>query len=493
MRTNTIGLRWLVLFLSVASLAAAANDGRLVEAVKKRDTAAVRALLKQHVDVNAPQPDGATALHWAAQWDDLDTATLLIRAGARVNAADDYGVTPLSLACTNGNASMVETLLQAGANPNAALPTGETALMTAARTGKVDAVKALLARGANLNAKETSSGQTALMWAAAEGVPEVVQVVIEHGADVHARSTAGFTPLLFAARVGDLKTTRTLLDAGATVNEAAANGTTALVVATIRGHTAFAEFLLDQGADPNAGPGFTPLHWAAGDWDRLAGDTTGIQPEENEWSAFRGLRGDAKLSFVKALLAHGANPNARAATNPRSEGGNHGGVLAGGTPFLMAAIAGDVRVMRTLLASGADPQLATARQTTPLMMAAGMSMPYGPPVPESNALEAVKLCLEVGNDINAANANGETPLHAAAYRGLEGANSIVQFLVDHGARINAKNKRGWTPLTIAEGIFFLGGAGGSASPSTAELLRKLGADPSPPDIERDESVPLPRQ
>ena len=151
--------RWIGPLVLVASVAAAAAD-RLVDAVKNRDRAAARALLTQKIDVNLAQPDGATALHWAAHWDDLETADLLIRARAQVDVTNDFGVTPLSLACTNGSAAMVDKLLQAGANPTAALPSGETPLMTCARSGKVEAVRPLLARGVDVNVKEASRGQT---------------------------------------------------------------------------------------------------------------------------------------------------------------------------------------------------------------------------------------------------------------------------------------------------------------------------------------------
>ena len=476
--------RSVVALLAMTSMAAAATDLRLVDAAKNRDTEAVRRLLKQGVPVNASQPDGFTALHWAAQWDKADMADLLIHAGGKVSAADNYGVTPLLLACTNGSVPMVDMLLKAGANPNAAQAYGETVLMTCARTGALDAVKALLARGVEVNAKETAEGQTALMWAAAEGHTQVVQALIERGADVRARSTKGYTALLLAAREASLETTKALLASGADVNEAAKDGTTALVVATIRSHPEYAKFLLNQGGDPNLGPGFVPLHWAVGVWDSYLSDfSNGITNEETEWSAFGGLPRAERLDFVKALLARGANPNARTQRNPnygmRVKGGN--GNLVGATPFLIAAQANDIAVMRELLAHGADPNVPTNLGTTPLMVAAGIGhLPGMSRSTEANALEAIKLCVELGADINAVNKTGDTALHGAAWRHF--ADSIVQFLVDHGANMDVKNKRGWTPLVIAEGIR----TGGNAvfSPSTTALLRKLGAAASPPDISR---------
>src|SRR5437016_4198340 len=478
-----------IFLLAVVSLAiAGADDLRLVNTAKDQDVAAVRALLKQGAPVNASQPDGVTALHWAALGNNLQMADLLISSGARVNAADNYGVTPLSLACTNGNALLVEKLLKAGANPNAAQASGETVLMTCTYAGALDAVRALLAFGADGNAKESSGGQTALMWAAAQGHTEVVRALIQHGADVHTRSAAGYTALLLAAREGHLETTQALLAAGADVNEAAKDGTTALFVATMRGHTKYGEFLLDKGANPNLGPGFLPLHWAAATYDtELTDNSNGVLSEDNEWSAYGGLREPEKLEFVKALLAHGANPNAQArGFGARTElgvyikGSMHG--LDGATPFLLAARGNDVAVMRELIARGADPKLTTKNGMTPLMAAAGVD--HDPGITrsiETEALEAVKLCVELGNDVNAVNKDGDTALHGAARR--ERADSIVQFLVDHGANMNAKNKMGWTPLFIAEGIDTTGFH--VKSDTTAALLRKLGAAPSPEGMSRE--------
>jgi ankyrin repeat protein len=464
---------------SIPVLVSAAGDTRLAEAVRARDIETVHALLKQDAGINSQLPDGSTALHWASHWDDLETADLLIRGGANVNATDDYGVTPLLLAAESGSAQLVEALLKAGANPNVALATGETPLMTAARTGRPAVVTTLIAHGADVLAREKTRGQTALMWAAAEDHAEAARLLIEHGADVHARSTAGFTPLLFAARAGDVKTTEVLLAAGADINETAADGTSALLTALIRRRTGYARLLLDRGADPDKGSGYTPLHWAAGEW---AGELSATVAPDSEWGAFGGLYGPEKLEFVELLLAHGADPNARVTRNVRRFGGGGGnaGSLVGATPFLLAAMAGDVSVMRVLLQAGADPLAVTDGKTTALMLAAGLAHAPGiTPVPETRALEAVNLTLESGIGVRAANTAGETALHAAAYWG---ADSIVKYLVEKGADVNARDKKVWTPLVIAEGIYQGGGV--KYFPATAELLRKLGAEPSPPNIDR---------
>lgn len=473
-----------LVLLAVASVAVAATDLRLAEAARHQNTEAVRTLLTEGAPVNESQPDGVTALHWAVQWDHAEMADLLIDAGANVNAADQYDVTPLVLACTNASAGMVKRLLMAGANPNVAQSTGETALMTCARGGVWDAVEPLVTRGVDLNAAEAFHGQTALMWAAWEGHTRVVRGLIERGADVHAQTTTGYTALLLAAREGYTETTQALLEAGADVNVAAEDGTTALVIAIIRRHTTYAEFLLDQGADPNLGPGFTPLHWAAGKWDTELNDRSNGVAEGNRWSVFGGLHDSDRLRVVKLLLAHDADPNARTTRTPgfgiRVKG--HLGNITGGTPFLIAARANHVDVMRELLAHGADPLIPTSNGTTPLMMAAGVG--HEPGITrsmESEALRAVYLCVELGADVNAVNEAGDTALHGAAWR--EEADSIVQFLVARGAEVDATNNRAWTPLVIAEGIH----TGGNyiQSDTTAALLRTLGATPSPLDISRE--------
>jgi ankyrin repeat protein len=472
---------WLsVPLLSVALLAANATaDVRLVEAAKNRDVAAVRALLNQGVDVNSRYPDGATPLHWAAHWGDLETADLLILSGADVNATDDLGVTPLALACQVGDPAMVQKLLTAGANPTVALRAGETPLMLAARSGNLDAVKALLLRGANVNAKETTQGQTALMWAAAEKHADVVGALIQAGAEVNARSNGHYTPLLFSARSNDVESARVLLAAGANVNDVDRDGNSSFVVAALMGHTEIASVLLENGADVNsAGGGFTALHWAVGFWDQGFSGPFGVKAENSEWSAISGLRGEAKFEFAKLLLDHGADVNAKLTRIPRQGGLGGGGTigvsLVGGTPYLLAANSGDVGLMRLMLDHGADPHAVLRNGTTALMLTVGIARAIGTAyVTESQVLEAAKLAIEMGSDVNAVNAARDTAMHAAAYSGF---NTIIPLLLAKGANINAINKEGFTPYLIANGQGPRVAGDNPHQPATAALLRQLGAD-----------------
>ena len=477
----------MVVVLSAASLAAGGNsDHPLIEAVKQQDSARVRALLAQRVDVSAPEADGATALHEAVHRDDLETADLLIRAGARANAATDYGVTPLSLACTNGNVAMVARLLNAGADSKARLLTGETPLMTCARAGSVGAVTALLDHGAEVDGKERSQDQTALMWAVSERHAEVARTLIDRGADVHARSKRGFTPLLFAARQGSLASARLLLAAGVRANETEPGGHSALLVATVRGHVELARFFLAQGANPNANEaGYTALHWVAGAWETELTGPFGIVTERDaEWRAMRGVPA-GQMELVDALLAHGADPNAQIVTPPPRFYFSlfqffYPDMLVGATPFLLAAMAADLPVMRVLASAGADPRRPANDGTTPLMAAAGVGRILAETrVTNRTSLEAVKLAWELGGDVNAVNQAGETALHGAAHIRSD---DMVQFLADSGAMLSGRNSRGETPLAVAERTIqdiraALDGleAYVRVQTSTGDLLRELGA------------------
>ena len=436
----------------------------LVDAVKRGDAAAAQTLLAKKVNVNSADADGTTALHWAVHRDDPKMVELLIRHGAAVQATNRYSITPLYLACVNGNAPLVDRLLTAGASPNTMLPDGETVLMTAARTGNVDVVKALVARGARVQEKEPSKGQTALMWAAAENNVGAISVLIEAGADVNARSTAGsFTPYLFAVRGGHIEASRALIDRGADVNQALPDGTSALVLAVINAHYELAAFLLDKSADPNAsGPGWTALHQIA--WSRRHNAGFNLPGPVATGSL-------DSLDLVRRLVQRGANVNARMTKEPRDGNRNMLNRL-GATPFVMAAKSADVPLMRVLLENHADPALTTNRGTTAMMVAAGVGIwaPGENPGTHEEALGAVTLALEVGGGrVNDVDQDGETALHGAVYRG--GAITVIQFLIDHGARLDVRNKKGWTPLTAADGVEYTP-AVLKRYPEAAALLRR---------------------
>jgi uncharacterized protein len=488
-------MRNLCLLLAVGAAAWAATDAPtspLADAVKDGDRAAALALLK-HSDVNAPEADGTTALHWAARQDDGDMADRLIKAGANVKAANRYGVTPLYLACVNGSAPMIAKLLEAGADANSATTEGETALMTVARTGNVDAAKVLLAHGADVNSKEQWRQQTPLMWAVAEAHPEMAQELIAHGADVNARQVTwnwerqvtkeprekwmplgGFTPLLFAARQGCVECSRVLVKAGADINATNPNGFSAILLAIINSHYDVAAFLLDQGADVNIADevGRTPLY-AAVDMHTLPDSNLPWPSELNNQLT--------SLDLIQVLLAHGASVNAQLKKQQpyrsKVDRGADTMLGTGATPLLRAAKAGDAEVVKVLLAKGADPKLTTKFGMTPVMAAAGLGTKEedttGRKKTEAQAVASIQLCLDAGADVNAIDNQGDTALHGAAQKGDD---QVVQFLVDHGAKLDIKDKKGRTPLDAAMGLMGNGGFDGSrrdVHETTAALLRKL--------------------
>jgi len=455
-----------LIFCALSSADGADRTPRLIAAVKAGDREAVRALLKQPAELKVAERDGTTALHWAVRSDDLETVRMLLTAGADAKASTSDGITPLALAAINGSVSVTEALLKAGADPNVALPEGETILMTAARTGQPDVLKTLLKHGADFNARENWFGETALMWAAAENHPEAIRILIESGADVNARSRlldvprrrtgqsvlplGSWTPLMYAARQGALEATEALAAEGADLNLTDPDGATALVLAIINANFDVAAALVEKGADPNVADKDAKMAalYAAVDMHRLAiGHGRPNTKPSGQLDA---------VDLIKRLLAHGADPNARLAA-PLMQRHHTAGDRAlgeGSTPFMRAAKSGDVAVMRLLLAAGADPMLTQPNQANAMMLAAGLGWRDGSPAApsfdqgsEQDAIEAITLCVEVGLNINATTTTGDTALHAAISG--RGGESIIRFLVEHGADLAAKNKQGRTPLDVA--------------------------------------------
>jgi ankyrin repeat protein len=470
--------------------AAAPSPSALTDAVAARDADAVRALLAAGVDPNAAHVDGTTALMTAVAARDHAAMAALLEAGADVRGANRYGADALYVAARNGDAEAARALLAAGADPSAALPEGQTALMTAALTGNPELVRVLIEAGAavsgmGVDTHEGWRGETALMWAAAAGHVEVMRELIAAGANVDEESwlIAGpnidggrsmgvsfsqipkgrLTALHFAAREGRLDAVRTLIEASANRNVTDEYGSTPLILAVLNGHLDVAGALLEAGADPNIADswGRTVL-FAAADLNTMDA-VARAQPRRDDALA--------AVDVVRLALAKGADPDVQLTKAPPTwivVGGDHSPILkAGSTPLLRAAMSGDLDIMRLLLDAGADPQLATnelpnggenggggmgdygSGATTPFLAAAGLGWRKGVSRGrEEDAIEALRLLMDLGADVNETNQAGDTALHGATYRG---SLAIMQFLLDRGADPTATNKTGWTPLNIALG------------------------------------------
>jgi ankyrin repeat protein len=525
MRTRQTAGVWLAALTLALTAGAIRSEGvRVIDAVKSGSADAVRAVLKQKVDVNAAEPDGTTALHWAAHGSHLELAQLLVRAGANVNAVNRYGVAPLRLAVENGNAPLAEILLRAGANANAALPTGETVLMTAARTGDPATIKALVARGANVNATEGQQGQTAVMYAALENHAAAVTVLAEAGADLNARSkplawpefkfntggmiytlqpVGGWAAVMYAARDGAVDAVRALATAGADLDVQDPDGTTPLIIAIVNARFDAAVALLEKGANPNVADkmGMTPLY-AAVDMHTLSPLMGRPAPPLRDSI-------DA-VEMARTLLRRGANPNAqllRPIIGRHTAYQGDGSMGEGTTALARAAKSGDAAMIKALLEGGADPRITQKNGTTVAMIATSArgqrvyaaTASVGTPATEEDVLASLALLLNTSLDVNAADVNGQTALHNAAIRGSE---TIVRYLVEKGARLDAKDKPGRLPIDMARG---LGGgrgrgnaAAGESRGSTVALLTELMTSkgipvPAAPNAPASPDAPAPAQ
>ncbi len=543
-------MKFAAVICAIALCASAYAASPVADAAMKGDKAAVKTLLQQKTDVNAPQPDGATALQWAAYRSDLELADLLLSAGANVKIANHDGATPLSLACESGSAPMIEKLLAAGGDVNEKGPHGETPLMMASRNGNVEAMKVLLDRHADVSAKESLRGTTALMWAAEQSHAAAAKLLIANGADVNAASApevrprgaylapsavarfangdsverrrpvtppravtsgddvadaaaffgnrnqvkdgGGITPLVFAAREGDLDTVKALVEAGANVNQTTNYGWTPLLTATQNKNYKIGKYLLEHGADPNLANhgGWRPLYLATDNRNIEGGDYP-VRPADMD-----------HLEYIRLLLDKGADLNARVcgvkstptvcigdSTETRTIFTNQWLYEDGATAFVRAAQSGDVTLMKLLLSRGADPKIPTAHNVTALATASGIGWVEGITFEWSEAedLEAVKLCLNLGIEVNAVDSDGRTALHGAAHKGRV---PVIQALVDHGAKLDAhdygsrdttnpnQKKYGytWQPVEYADGVVRVGVQSSIAHPEAAALLRTMMKD-----------------
>jgi uncharacterized protein len=479
-----------LLFSGVA--AAAGSD--VADAVMHQDSARVKQLLSSRADVNATEPDGSTALHWAAYRGDTRLTAQLLKAGANPDVRTSTGMTPLLLACEAGNAELVRLLLNAHADPSLPLSHGETPMMMAARTGNVPVLQLLLARGAKIDAREQLRGTTALMWAAANSNTEAVRFLASKGADVSARSGTtkpGRAPYLadasrdrinefitgtgFSGKAYDDDSRRVATEIAAAKAVIAMypqpdrihpagkqwGGLTPLLFATREGSLETVRALLEAGANVNETSefGWSALLVATQNRSYQLGVYLlehGADPNianEGGWNPLyiatdnRNIEGGDyptrkpdmdHLEFIKRLLAAGAKPNLRmrSSTETRTIFTHQWLFEEGATPFLRAAQSGDLVLMKLLLEHGADPRIATDYNVTPLMVASGIGWVQGVTYEWSpqQTYETVKFLLDLGAAVNAQDTLDErTALMGAAHKGR---NDVVRLLVDHGADLS---------------------------------------------------------
>lgn len=476
---------WLAFIFAAVAFGWVSPDTRLVDAEKNQDHDAIPLLLKQHAKVNATDPEGETAVYWAAHWGDAETVGALIEARANVHIASRYGLTPLWEAAQRGDAAITAMLLKAGADVHAANPQGETALIAAARSGNVETIKLLLDHGSDPNRKENWRGETPLMLAAAECHTDAARLLIAHGANPNARSTSfdlqdrdgivglqaslywkgGLTALLFAARQGCIETGRALVEGGADMSLADTDFRfTPLMEAVFNGHLDFALMLIDKGANINDGSLY------------ILADQRNAIPERDDTETVAGL--------IRLFLDRHANPNVafnNGKVPPRITypAIRYGPIPAGSTPLLAAARSQDVGLMRMLLDAGADPNRATTvDHFTPLMAAlsGGSRRGRGARGDASNVLPAAQLLIDRGADVNAVNSRAMTAMHYAARAGNDAA---IQLLADHGARLDVKDRLGRTPMDMANGVMTaVTGSDGPRNERAASLIAKLLAEPT---------------
>jgi uncharacterized protein len=489
------------LALLLLMLPVCASAQTLLEVVRDNDPATALQLLEAGADVRAARSaDGTTALHWAAHHGQLTLVQRLLKAGADTNARNDYGSTPMQEAAIRGDAALLAALLKAGANVESANDEGETALMTVARTGKVEAAKVLIKARANVNAVESWRGQTALMWAAAQRNPDMVSLLLRSGANPDAvsalrawqrgmtaeprkqnRPPGGFTALLLAAREGCAACARELVKGGADINLTNPENITPLLLAVLNARFDTAKVLIESGADVNRWDvwGRAPLYSAI-DYNTTPRGGRPDRPSSDVATP---------LEIAALLLERGANVDMQLKLFPpyRLLGPDRGGdalLTVGTTPLIRAAKACDVPATKLLLDKRAKVDVPNSLAATPLLAAAGVNWAItdtrGRFRNEKQCVETGRLLLDAGANINAANATGQTALHAAARLDLA---EFVRFIGERGAKLDAKDRNGATALDIAEGRTGTaarpGTSGPEKHPAVAAVLHELLATSRP--------------
>ncbi|MES2626254.1 MAG: ankyrin repeat domain-containing protein [Pseudomonadota bacterium] len=492
MRKSLLGIA-LALTLPLATYQALAASA-VADAAEKRDFTTVAQLLNDKADVLETQTDGSTALHWAVYWDNLELVNQLLAAGADVEAATRLGATPLYLAAVNGNAKALQALLAAGADPKATiLQYSETPLMFAARSGDVESVKVLLDAGSDIEAKDDYRGATPLLLAAEQNHAAVVQLLIDRGANMNARTKTvvsegrrgasapegGLSGLILASRENGIETVNVLLAEKALINQQSAGGHTALITAIQNANIEVANLLIEHGADVSLAndAGWNPLYMAV----KMRSLEKGTMPNPV-------IDIDAMYQVIEQLVAKGANVNARLNGDTEVHNAIRSTWLneAGATPFLRAAFCGDLKVMKLLMANGADPLIAATDGTTALMALAGVGYTKGfmkdvGTVEES--MEAMKMLIDAGIDIQARNTDLVQAIHGAAHKNFVQG---IQILVDAGADLTSHSNRkgqfqgegtleGNTVLDWADG-FQTGMESAIYNAEAVELVEKLLTD-----------------
>jgi len=398
---------------------AATSD--VADAVMRGDKAAVQKLIAAHADVNVPQNDGATALHWAVHESDTQMVNLLLKAGANPKAANHDGSTPLWLASINGKADIATSLLNAGADPNEELPLGRTDLMEAARTGDVNTIKALLDHGAKIDAKESLRGTTALMWAADEGHADAIKFLIQRGADIKAQSAPaerGRGPAL--GKANDPRKQVAAQGAALAAGKALDLGD----LSALRG---------DNNGIGGGGRGRGGQGAAAGGGRAAAGGGRAGR------GGGRGGAGAADDGADEAAVAAGVIRRGPAA--PKDGGGL--------TPLIFAVRSNDLDSVKALLAAGADINQTSLYGWSPLLTAT-----------QNRFYKLGLYLLDHGADVNLANKGGWTNLYLATdNRNIESGDypvrkpdmdhlDYIKILLDKGANVNARMKDSTETRTV---------------------------------------------